>query len=246
MDHMLEMRVRAEYPTFFVKRGDRVSDVAIATGDGWYPIFISLFRALSELAAYSSASFMGLQVKEKFGRMRVYFSNHNIPDSDALALAYLFVDTAEFLSGCTCEICGAAGSLTKVNHWVRVRCAQHVNDREPSVDDLPQIVSRLLDAPIPVLDCSLLPPQGRLETSPDERDSRLRLSLITYRSMQSYLGARVSDIEISQEIGWFESSSDAVVAAQKHGCTNFKIRSPNAVNSLSGAIGSLSGVLHEL
>ncbi len=112
-------------PVFFAER-----KLTIAAGYGWYPLLISLFRALGELAAYFGAQFTGSQIKEKFGQLRVYLSTRNNPDPDTKEIATLLVDTAEFLSGHQCEICGEVGSLHKVGYWYRVRCARHVNNQE--------------------------------------------------------------------------------------------------------------------
>lgn len=219
MDTTLETRVRSVYPDFFVRRsGATVCDVPIATGDGWYPIFMSLFRALRELSDYSGARFMGLQIKQKFGRLRVWCINHHAPDFDTAQLGHLLVDTAEFISASTCEICGEPGSLIKVNYWCRTRCAKHVNGCELSAGDLQELVPRLIQAPEPVLDLSLLSPQGLIEQWPDGDGSKFHLSLTTYRSMPNYLGARLSDIECAQPIGWFNSDDEATAASEQYGC----------------------------
>lgn len=225
MDDLLEKRVREIYPDFFVtKPGPMIWTPCIATGDGWFPILISLFRALGELAAYSGATFIGQQIKEKLGQLRVYFSTHNIEDSDVMQLASLFIQSAEFYSGCMCEICGNTGSLARDNGWLRVRCAAHRSTTEFSADDWPQLLN-IIEMPEPILDFSLLSPRGRIEKLSEEGPNNLRLSLVTYRSLENYIGARMGDLEIVREIGLFDSSIECIDAAQHYGCSVFYILS---------------------
>jgi hypothetical protein len=224
MDNVLEMSVRRAYPDFFAtKPGSLVWTPTIAAGDGWYPILISLFVALRELAAYSGATFTGDQLKEKFGHLRVYFSTHNTEDADVAELADLFIQAAEFYSKSTCEICGNEGSLVTENYWYRVRCTAHTDVTERSASDWPRVF-RLIEAPQPTLDFSLLSPHGRIEKLSEEGPNNLRLSLVTYRSMENYIGARINDIQMVQEIGLFDSAPEAITVAKHYGCSVFYIQ----------------------
>ena len=64
-----------------------------------------------------------LQIKEKFGALRFYWSGE-MPDSaktkvdEAIALAVA-------RSGCTCEICNAEGHLHKRSGWLSTACDEH-------------------------------------------------------------------------------------------------------------------------
>lgn len=81
-------------------------------GDGWYGI---LERLLVDIAAMSPpADFAILQVKEKYGTLRVYVSSA----SDAI---FDRIDQAELESAATCEICGKPGKL-RGTHWVETLC----------------------------------------------------------------------------------------------------------------------------
>ncbi len=63
------------------------------------------------------------QIKEKFGTLRFYWSGpFDRETSDRIDEA---VDLAEFRSACTCEECGARGSLRVARGWYAVRCHDH-------------------------------------------------------------------------------------------------------------------------
>lgn len=60
---------------------------------------------------------MILQIKEKFGELRVTaVGNHILNGVD------LIIDKYSELSKSTCEICGAEGKLIKDGYWIKVRC----------------------------------------------------------------------------------------------------------------------------
>ena len=92
----------------------------IEVGDGWVDILNNL---LTEFIPLAPPDFKVLQIKEKFGGLRVYH-NSNI-NYDALHIAIL---KAEMDSYKSCDVCGNAGTLTR-DGWWRVRCDEHINTR---------------------------------------------------------------------------------------------------------------------
>ena len=60
-----------------------------------------------------------VQIKEKWGGLRVYVNGGDVFCKGAIALA------AE-VSLTVCEVCGQRGSLVG-DRWVSVRCAQHLD-----------------------------------------------------------------------------------------------------------------------
>lgn len=77
-----------------------------------------------------------LQVKEKFGGLRVYLGPSGLPKEITGAL-YLLVDFAESLSFRTCEECGEMKNVeTRVrknvaySSWVKTLCEEHHAQRD--------------------------------------------------------------------------------------------------------------------
>jgi len=61
------------------------------------------------------------QVKEKYGTLRFYLSHEDDYISGIVAMA-------EYLSGLTCETCGAPGK-TRGSGWVRTLCDEHAKEQ---------------------------------------------------------------------------------------------------------------------
>lgn len=84
-------------------------------GAGWLPLVEAVLRELDHVAPKTEVT----QIKEKFGRLRVYVADKK----DDVVKAIL--RHAEARSATICEVCGEAGTLIRDDGWVRVRCRDH-------------------------------------------------------------------------------------------------------------------------
>lgn len=85
---------------------------AVHLPKGW----ASIAQQLEErLAPFVAAGGRVLQVKEKFGGLRVYTDGEDVPELDDLC------EVAEK----TCVECGAPGTMTSRHGWVSPRCEEH-------------------------------------------------------------------------------------------------------------------------
>lgn len=96
--------------------------------DGWLPLIDNFCRVVQYNFICQSKQFPEtkqptvVQVKEKFGMLRVYIENSNDFIAGALTLA-------ELISVRTCESCGKSGKLYPIagsgdsDRWMRVRCS---------------------------------------------------------------------------------------------------------------------------
>jgi hypothetical protein len=124
MQKELEQRLVERYPTWFNTKGD-VRYTGMTLGfqhdDGWFDILWRLCEDLeplvTEFEAAGGDKFEVLQVKEKFGGLRVYENCRNDAISERIGIA------AEE-SFRTCEICGQAGTLRK-DRWIKTLCDEH-------------------------------------------------------------------------------------------------------------------------
>jgi len=101
-------------------------------GDGWLPILEDLFEKIDqEVKKAALSSFKVIQVKEKFGGLRVYVSEGN--DSiEAL------IDAASSKAAVTCEDCGKPGQWRTLNKgkfhgWLRTQCDECFAVRESGI-----------------------------------------------------------------------------------------------------------------
>jgi hypothetical protein len=90
---------------------------------GWRPILGRLFERLEGTIAQQPVEARGdfriVQIKQKFGRLRVYLSKEATPEMRAA------IDEAEEESTTTCEVCSAPGRLVDRSGWTSVKCAAH-------------------------------------------------------------------------------------------------------------------------
>jgi hypothetical protein len=120
----LEQRLLERWPRWFNIGGD-VRHTAMgrgfAHGNGWFDILWRLFEDLEPLVAnFEQASgnqFEVVQVKEKFGGLRVYVNDAN----DAIRQ---HIEAAIQESLHTCEVCGQLGKQHS-GDWSRTLCEEH-------------------------------------------------------------------------------------------------------------------------
>jgi len=90
-------------------------------GDGWFDILWRLSGGLEplveEFEQESGCQFEILQVKEKFGGLRIYVSGAH----DAIRQR---LEAAKMESTRSCEICGQPGALRE-SRWIKILCDEH-------------------------------------------------------------------------------------------------------------------------
>ena len=92
---------------------------------GWRPILGRLLErlegAIVRQPAEARGDFRIVQIKQKFGRLRVYLSRTATPEMRVA------IDEAEAESTVTCEVCSSPGQIVDRNGWTSVKCADHEN-----------------------------------------------------------------------------------------------------------------------
>jgi hypothetical protein len=118
-----EKKLVEEFPTFFRDHGGdpRVTCMAfgVCVEKGWFPIlFLLCDKIREESAKDSSVDFKFLQIKEKFGTLRIYGSGGN-------QSIYDLIHKAEEDSAKVCERCGSteeAEPLPTPTNWIKTHC----------------------------------------------------------------------------------------------------------------------------
>ena len=120
----LEQQIIARWPTWFNTKGDfRYTGMILGFrhDDGWFDILWRLCEDLeplvAELERASGCQFEVLQVKEKFGGLRIHENDAN----DAIRQR---IEAAERESFHTCEGCGQPGAL-RGGSWIKTLCDEH-------------------------------------------------------------------------------------------------------------------------
>jgi len=98
-------------------------------GRGWCDTLERLLARLDTVVAFEGAGawIQIVQIKEKFGTLRVYFHHSEGFSAAGLAVASEMSALAEARSACTCEECGAIGRLHSRGGWMATRCEEHAD-----------------------------------------------------------------------------------------------------------------------
>jgi hypothetical protein len=121
----LELKLVSDFPSLFRDYNGKPSETCMCYGmsfsDGWHDIFrelcVKLMELVNKLPEDERKDIYFLQVKEKFGAMRVYISCAT-PEIDAL------IDEYETKSCTVCEQCGKPGKIVG-NGWSYAACPEH-------------------------------------------------------------------------------------------------------------------------
>ncbi len=128
----LDEALCAKYPEIFRDRNGDMRETAMCwgfeCGDGWYNIIESVCTLVvnhnsnQKLNNLPEVEFIATQVKEKYGTLRFYYYGGDDYIDGVVSMA-------EYLSGSTCETCGAPGKI-RDNGWMRTLCDEHVKEYE--------------------------------------------------------------------------------------------------------------------
>jgi hypothetical protein len=90
-----------------------------AVGNGWFGILDEMATEIEQTCAATRCELPTvLQIKEKFGLLRIYVSGAD----DAVDA---IITRAEERSAVTCEDCGSPGHLCRRDGWMRTLCDAH-------------------------------------------------------------------------------------------------------------------------
>ena len=91
---------------------------------GWFSILELLFNSIQSHIDFEQKrnpyleQVVVLQIKEKFGALRFYYTGGNEYISGLVAMA-------EAVSSTTCEVCGSYGRIRSNGGWLRATCDKH-------------------------------------------------------------------------------------------------------------------------
>lgn len=107
------------YPQFFERGGFP------SVGDGWRDLLErALARFARAVAGDEAAQVRIEEIKQKYGTLRLYYTTKSVSPIAADAIEEA-ADLAEARSECTCETCGAQGTLYRRGDWYLTRCGRH-------------------------------------------------------------------------------------------------------------------------
>ncbi len=118
MKKELEQKLIEEFPTFFKDMyGDPMKTCmafGCEIGEGWFDLVYDACKKIKEL---DNGTFKFLQVKEKFGGLRLYCSG-------GTREIYTIISQAEDESYKICETCGSREDVTSEGSWIVTMCGK--------------------------------------------------------------------------------------------------------------------------
>jgi hypothetical protein len=129
----LEDKLFKSYPNIFPKGRDvdmreNLMCFGFSHGDGWYNILDELFTDITILLGDTYKIDM-VQVKEKFGTLRLYY-DVNVGTNSLSDDIHGLVMEAVKKSSEVCEVCGKPGQCKNVSGWISTLCDEHRENKE--------------------------------------------------------------------------------------------------------------------
>jgi hypothetical protein len=108
--------IKERWPQFFATRAE--GGIEYYCGPGWYPMIYSAFEAI-ERQFGKDASFKAVQIKEKFGNLRIYYRSGEEGIDQIIEQCCRFANTA-------CEFCGTTLGVECKSwaNWVKTLCQE--------------------------------------------------------------------------------------------------------------------------
>ena len=118
MKKKLEQKIFEDFPNLYSPEKSETETLmcfGFECSDGWFDLIYRLSKDLNEMEDLPEG-FEIIQVKEKFGSLRVYpnYGNEKIYDR---------INQAEKEASETCEVCGKSGELRE-GGWMRTLCEE--------------------------------------------------------------------------------------------------------------------------
>jgi hypothetical protein len=109
-----------------------ILDCGFECGEGWARLIESTLNVCQHRIQNTKglSDFKFVQIKEKFGGLRMYYTSADQYISGV-------IDLAERLSYTTCETCGAPGARKNYKGWLQASCPEHQlghNTQDPIID----------------------------------------------------------------------------------------------------------------
>lgn len=119
MNEFNDQILSAKYAELFVDQHVLKFDFfEFECGDGWLGLLDGTMFLIKKNSEENGVQIKLVQVKEKFGRLRIYFQGGD-------EYTRTVVDMAEFVSEEICELCGSPGDYHKAHGWLQARCIEH-------------------------------------------------------------------------------------------------------------------------
>jgi len=127
MSPELEQKLIEKYPSLFRDKDKPPTESLMcfgcACGDGWYDLLDKTFSRI--MAIDTKKEVVLVQVKEKWGALRIYFDH----PSELYDKVIDILDLAELESIYICENCGSMENVQRNGSWIKYLCKDCAEER---------------------------------------------------------------------------------------------------------------------
>lgn len=145
MTKELELKFVEKYPKILRDYGGDKKETCMAwgieCGDGWSDLLDNLMQKIQYVSDKSGVQLIALQIKEKFGTLRFYYTIETENKEDAKIVSNIFDDMiycAEKSSAHICETTGKGGTLCSRVGWMKTLCKDEA-DKEGFAPVAPEL-----------------------------------------------------------------------------------------------------------
>lgn len=114
-------QLKREFPKLFELAQSPFITEGFRFGDGWYNLIHDMCLSLNDVVVQEELDFVIMQMKEKFGELRMY----TIGGTD---ITEKIIDYAWERSRETCERCGAKGKVRQAKWYLQCLCDNCLRD----------------------------------------------------------------------------------------------------------------------
>ena len=137
----MSFKLVTEYPKLFKQYRSDIKDLysnwVFECEPGWYDIIDNLCKKIAKVT--DKVEF--IQIKEKFGSLRIYVDLDNAMSEEQASTVYSLIKEAEELSTKTCELCGKVEDHNIIRNdfaWYMARCddcwgSRKLDEREKEI-----------------------------------------------------------------------------------------------------------------
>ena len=147
MDKTLELKLVEKFPKLLTDYKCDPKESCMAFGmecdDGWYKVVYNTLDRLNKIRELADLEINIAQIKEKFGRLRIYVHMIECEDRVVADIVWAIINDAETFSENVCEVTGEYGSMCKRGSWYKTLSYDTVNKENSEYEEYSPVEERV-------------------------------------------------------------------------------------------------------
>ena len=147
MKEELELKLVEKFPELLKDYKGAPHETCLAFGlecdDGWYKVVYNTLDRLNKICELADLEINIAQIKEKFGRLRIYVHMIECEDRVVADIVWAIINDAETFSENVCEVTGEYGSMCKRRSWYKTLSYDLVNKENSEYSEYEPVDERV-------------------------------------------------------------------------------------------------------